>query len=68
MTPWLDPESPFGYDRINREVVRAGHAQGKKPDETLAVRCDSCVFETPVHDPIDFNLLYTTHSSRRTAT
>lgn len=45
-------------DRINQEVVRAGHqALKKSPEEGLAGRCDSFVVETDVHFPTDINLL-----------
>ena len=45
-------------DRINQEVVRAGHRLVKKsPDEGLAIRCDSFVVETDVHHPTDITLL-----------
>ena len=51
--------TPELLDRINQEVVGAGHALVKKsPDESLAVRCDSFVVETHVHYPTDINLLY----------
>ena len=50
--------TPELLDRINREVVRAGHqALKKSPDEGLAGRCDSFVVETDVHFPTDINLL-----------
>lgn len=48
-TPW---------DKINQEVVQAGHVLLKKrPDDGLAGRCDSFVVETQVHYPTDINLL-----------
>ena len=51
----LTPES---LDRINREVVDAGHRLVKKSlDDALAIRCDSFVVETDVHYPTDINLL-----------
>lgn len=51
--------TPEILDRINREVVRAGHVLVKKsPDEALAGRCDSFVVETHVHYPTDINLLW----------
>lgn len=50
--------TPDILDRINREVVAAGHRLVKKsPDEPLEVRCDSFVVETDVHYPTDINLL-----------
>jgi hypothetical protein len=50
--------TPEILDRINQEVVRAGHALVKKsPDDALAVRVDSFVVETDVHFPTDLNLL-----------
>ncbi len=50
--------TPEILDRINQEVVRAGHVLLKKrPDEGLAGRCDSFVVETQVHYPTDINLL-----------
>lgn len=50
--------TPELLDRINQEVVRAGHkALKKSPDEGLAGRCDSFVVETDVHFPTDINLL-----------
>jgi len=50
--------TPEILDRINQEVVRAGHRLVKKsPDEGLAIRCDSFVVETDVHYPTDSNLL-----------
>lgn len=51
--------TPEILDRINREVVAAGHVLVKKsPDEALAARCDSFVVETHVHYPTDINLLW----------
>ncbi len=62
--------TPEILDRINREVVKAGHTLVKKsPDdgptkeigegeEPLRGRCDSFVVETDVHYPTDINLLY----------
>ena len=51
--------TPELLDRINQEVVGAGHALVKKsPHEGLAVRCDSFVVETHVHYPTDINLLW----------
>ena len=50
--------TPEILDRINQEVVRAGHRLVKKsPDEGLAIRCDSFVVETDVHYPTDINVL-----------
>jgi len=50
--------TPEILDRINQEVVRAGHALVKKsPEEGLNARCDSFVVETHVHFPTDINLL-----------
>jgi hypothetical protein len=51
--------TPEILDRINQEVVRAGHALVKKsPDDGLNARCDSFVVETNVHFPTDTNLLW----------
>ena len=51
--------SPELLDRINREVVAAGHQLVKKsPDAPLHVRADSFVVETDVHFPTDINLLW----------
>ena len=51
--------TPEILDRINQEVVGAGHVLAKKsPAEGLAVRCDSFVVETHVHYPTDINLLW----------
>lgn len=53
--------TPELLDRINREVVGAGHAAlKKKPEESpvLEARCDSFVVETDVEYPTDLNLLY----------
>lgn len=50
--------TPEILDRINREVVRAGHqALKKSPEDAIAGRCDSFVVETNVHFPTDINLL-----------
>ncbi|NEX23806.1 ISNCY family transposase, partial [Thiorhodococcus mannitoliphagus] len=50
--------TPEVLERINQEVVDAGHALVKKsPDDGLQVRCDSFVVETDVHFPTDINLL-----------
>jgi hypothetical protein len=50
--------TPEILDRINQEVVHAGHALVKKsPDEGLNARCDTFVVETDVHYPTDTNLL-----------
>ncbi len=51
--------TPEILDRINQEVVRAGHALVKKsPEAALHVRADSFVVETDVHYPTDLNLLW----------
>ncbi|MCP4874857.1 MAG: ISNCY family transposase, partial [Gammaproteobacteria bacterium] len=51
--------TPEILDRINQEVVRAGHTLVKKSlEEGLNARCDSFVLETDVHFPTDTNLLY----------
>ena len=51
--------TPEILDRINQEVVRAGHQTLKKnTEESLRVRCDSFVVETDVHFPTDINLLW----------
>lgn len=53
--------TPERLDRINREVVGAGHAALKKEPEdghVLEARCDSFVVETTVEYPVDINLLY----------
>src|SRR5207344_1997600 len=52
--------TPELLDRINQEVVGAGHVLVKKkaPQEDLAARCDSFVVETHVHYPTDINLLW----------
>jgi hypothetical protein len=51
--------TPEILDRINQEVVRAGHGALKKsPDPGHVVRCDSFVVETNVHYPTDINLLF----------
>lgn len=50
--------TPDILDRINQEVVRAGHlALKKSPEEGVVGRCDSFVVETDVHFPTDINLL-----------
>ena len=50
--------TPDILDRINQEVVRAGHkALKKKPDDVIEGRCDSFVVETDIHFPTDINLL-----------
>jgi hypothetical protein len=50
--------TPEILDRINQEVVRAGHqALKKSPEEGVVARCDSFVVETDVHFPTDINLL-----------
>ena len=52
--------TPELLDRINQEVVGAGHVLVKKrvPQEGLGARCDSFVVETHVHYPTDINLLW----------
>ena len=50
--------TPEILDRINQEVVRAGHHLLKKNAAKIAVRCDSFVVETNVHFPTDINLLF----------
>jgi IS5 family transposase len=51
--------TPDILDRINQEVVRAGHqALKKSPEEGLNARGDSFVVETDVHYPTDANLLH----------
>ena len=51
--------TPEILDRINQEVVRAGHSLvGQNPDEDSNGRCDSFVVETDGHFPTDINLLY----------
>jgi hypothetical protein len=55
--------TPELLDRINQEVVRAGHALVKKsPAAPLHVRADSFVVETDVHYPTDLNLLWDAHA------
>ena len=50
--------TPDILDRINQEVVRAGHQALKKSlEDGLVGRCDSFVVETDVHFPTDINLL-----------
>jgi len=50
--------TPDILDRINQEVVRAGHQALKKSQEDNIIgRCDSFVVETHVHFPTDINLL-----------
>ncbi|MEN8261308.1 MAG: ISNCY family transposase, partial [Pseudomonadota bacterium] len=51
--------TPEILDRINKEVVRAGHSLvDQSPHEGISGRCDSFVVETDVHFPTDINLLY----------
>jgi transposase, IS5 family len=51
--------TPEILERINQEVVNAGHVLfKKKADEPLAARCDSFVVKTHVHYPTDINLLW----------
>jgi len=50
--------TPEILDRINQQVVAAGHRLVKKSaDAGLHTRCDSFVVETDVHYPTDINLL-----------
>jgi hypothetical protein len=50
--------TPEVLDRINQEVVHAGHkALKKSPEEGIVARADSFVVETDVHFPTDINLL-----------
>ena len=50
--------TPELLDRINQEVVRAGHILLKKNEVNLSGRCDSFVAKTDVHFPTDINLLF----------
>jgi len=51
--------TPELLDRINQEVVRAGHqALKKSPEDGLNARADSFVVETNVEYPTDTGLLY----------
>ena len=51
--------TPELLDRINQEVVRAGHSIiGQKKSEELSGRCDSFVTKTDVHFPTDTSLLF----------
>ncbi len=50
--------TPELLDRINQEVVRAGHVLLKKNDANISGRCDSFVVKTDVHFPTDINLLF----------
>jgi hypothetical protein len=51
--------TPEILDRINLEVVAAGHQLVQdSPDDELHARVDSFVVETDVHYPTDINLLY----------
>ena len=51
--------TPDILDRVNQEVVRAGHkALKKSPGEGLNARADSFVVETNVEYPTDTGLLY----------
>jgi hypothetical protein len=51
--------TPEILDRINREVVHAGHqALKKNGEEPLKARADSFVVKTHVHFPTDTNLLW----------
>ena len=50
--------TPEILDRLNQEVVRAGHrALKKSPADGVDARCDTFVVETNVHYPTDINLL-----------
>lgn len=50
--------TPEILDRINQEVVHAGHLLLKKKELALSGRCDSFVVKTNVHFPTDINLLF----------
>jgi transposase, IS5 family len=51
--------TPEILDRINQEVVHAGHqALKKNAEESLKARADSFVVKTHVHFPTDTNLLW----------
>ena len=51
--------TPELLDRINQEVVRAGHqALKKSPEQGLNARPDSFLVETGVEYPTDTGLLY----------
>lgn len=51
--------TPELLDRINQEVVRAGHhALKKSPEDGLNARADSFVVQTQVEYPTDTGLLY----------
>jgi transposase, IS5 family len=50
--------TPEVLDRINKEVVRAGHRLLKKNSVDLSGRCDSFVVKTDVHFPTDISLLF----------
>lgn len=51
--------TPEILDRINQEVVNAGHSLLKKStEEPLKARADSAVVKTDVHFPTDTNLLW----------
>lgn len=51
--------TPEILDRINQEVVLAGHQLiGQKKTGELSGRCDSFVTKTDVHFPTDINLLF----------
>lgn len=50
--------TPELLDRINQEVIRAGHVLLKKNDINFSGRCDSFVVKTNVHYPTDINLLF----------
>lgn len=50
--------TPEILDRINQEVIRAGHRLLKKNTVDLSGRCDSFVVKTDVHFPTDISLLF----------
>lgn len=51
--------TPEILDRINQEVVKAGHGLvGQKKNEELEGRCDSSVTKTDIHFPTDTNILF----------
>lgn len=50
--------TPEILDRINQEVVRAGHRLLNKNAVDLSGRCDSFVVKTDVHFPTDISLLF----------
>jgi len=50
--------TPEVLDKINQLIVKVGHKEVKKKEETLRGKCDSFVVETNVHFPTDINLLF----------